>query len=151
MNGVNATRSSRDIISDLPEFVSHRSAGPDAVNHYERLKVSQDAPAEVIRAAYRALAAKIQPERAGAALTDGGQDEMALLNAAYEVLIDPKHRQEYDATLLQPAKAKAGGNRRAASMQRHPLDGKPLNLRTESHLMDPLAPEPTLKDQRARR
>jgi hypothetical protein len=50
-----------------------------------------------------------------------------------------------------PAKAKAGGNRRAASMQRHPLDGKPLNLRTESHLMDPLAPEPTLKDQRARR
>jgi len=35
------------------------------VNHYQRLKVSQDAPAEVIRAAYRALATKLHPDRQG--------------------------------------------------------------------------------------
>jgi curved DNA-binding protein CbpA len=74
------------------------------VNHYERLKVSQDAPPEVIRAAYRALAAKLHPDRqqqgVAAGLEATAHGEMAALNAAYEVLIDPKLRQEYDATLL---------------------------------------------------
>jgi hypothetical protein len=71
------------------------------VNHYERLKVSQDAPAEVIRAAYRALAAKLHPDRQGAETgpEDSMHAQMAALNAAYEVLIDPKTRREYDATL----------------------------------------------------
>lgn len=72
------------------------------MNHYERLKVSQDAPPEVIRAAYRALATKLHPDRQGA---DTGPDDvmheqMAALNSAYEVLIDPKLRQDYDATLV---------------------------------------------------
>jgi curved DNA-binding protein CbpA len=80
---------------------------PSAVNHYERLKVSQDAPPEVIRAAYRALATKLHPDRQGA---DTGPDDvmheqMAALNTAYEVLIDPKLRQDYDATLA-PAHAR---------------------------------------------
>jgi len=71
------------------------------VNHYERLKVSQDAPAEVIRAAYRALAAKLHPDKQGAEASPGDATHavMASLNAAYEVLIDPKLRQDYDATL----------------------------------------------------
>lgn len=77
------------------------SAGPDAVNHYQRLKVSQDAPAEVIRAAYRTLAAKLHPDRQNNG-EDASHHEMAALNAAYEVLIDPKLRREYDATLLAP-------------------------------------------------
>ncbi|MFT3858591.1 MAG: J domain-containing protein [Aquabacterium sp.] len=76
------------------------------MNHYERLKVSQDAPAEVIRAAYRALAAKLHPDRGNG--PGGPEDEahtqMAALNAAYEVLIDPKLRREYDATLLAPSR-----------------------------------------------
>lgn len=74
------------------------------MNHYERLKVSQDAPPEVIRAAYRALAAKLHPDRQQQGGTDTGPDDvmhaqMAALNQAYEVLIDPKLRLEYDATL----------------------------------------------------
>jgi hypothetical protein len=71
------------------------------VNHYERLKVSQDAPAEVIRAAYRALAAKLHPDRQGAETgpEDAMHAQMAALNSAYEVLIDPKLRRDYDATL----------------------------------------------------
>jgi hypothetical protein len=75
------------------------------VNHYERLKVSPDAPAEVIRAAYRALAAKLHPDRQGSETgpEDAMHGQMAALNAAYEVLIDPKSRREYDATLASAA------------------------------------------------
>lgn len=71
------------------------------MNHYQRLKVSPDAPAEVIRAAYRALAAKLHPDRQGAVTgpDDQAHHEMAALNAAYEVLIDPKLREDYDAEL----------------------------------------------------
>ena len=55
---------------------------PHAVNHYERLKVTQDAPPEVIRAAYRALANRLQahPPSPGAA-ADAAQEEMMGLNA----------------------------------------------------------------------
>ncbi|MBI3381433.1 MAG: J domain-containing protein [Aquabacterium sp.] len=86
------------------------------MNHYERLKVSQDAPPEVIRAAYRALAAKLHPDRQQQGGTDTGPDDamhtqMAALNQAYEVLIDPKLRLEYDATLApsRPTVAEPSG------------------------------------------
>lgn len=59
------------------------------MNHYERLKITQDAPPEVIRAAYRALAQALpQDEHREAHLT--------ALNTAYETLIDPEQRQAYD-------------------------------------------------------
>jgi curved DNA-binding protein CbpA len=72
------------------------------VNHYERLKVSRDAPPEVIRAAYRALANKLHPDRVGGG--QGGPDDerhaqMAALNAAYETLINAKSRESYDEAL----------------------------------------------------
>lgn len=70
------------------------------MNHYERLKVTQDAPPEVIRAAYRALANRLHPDRSGAGhVTDAAHEQMAALNAAYEVLIDPALRRDYDASL----------------------------------------------------
>lgn len=71
------------------------------MNHYQRLKVSTDAPAEVIRAAYRALAAKLHPDRLGGSNgpDDAAHTDMAALNAAYEVLIDPVLRSDYDASL----------------------------------------------------
>jgi hypothetical protein len=68
-------------------------------DHYERLKISRDAPLEVIRAAYRALAAKHHPDRHGQ--SEGANTDMAALNAAYEVLCDPQTRAAYDATLLE--------------------------------------------------
>ena len=62
------------------------------MNHYERLKVTQDAPPEVIRAAYRALAQALpQDEHREARLIE--------LNTAYETLIDPELRQAYDTVL----------------------------------------------------
>lgn len=71
------------------------------MNHYERLKVTQDAPPEVIRAAYRALANRLHPDRNGGVggPDDAVHEQMAALNGAYEVLIDPMLRRDYDATL----------------------------------------------------
>lgn len=73
------------------------------MGHYSRLKVTQDAPVEVIRAAYRVLAAKYHPDRH---VTDepGGAEahaEMSALNTAYQVLINPQTRKDYDALLAE--------------------------------------------------
>ena len=78
------------------------------MNHYDCLKVTPDAPTEVIRAAYRALAGKRHPDRQGGTMgrDDQMHDQMVAINAAYEVLINPDLRAEYDASLLA-AKAKA--------------------------------------------
>lgn len=71
------------------------------MKHYERLKVTQDAPPEVIRAAYRALANRLHPDRSGgASVNDASHEQMVALNAAYEVLIDPASRRDYDASLI---------------------------------------------------
>lgn len=67
------------------------------MNHYERLKVNPDAPVEVIRAAYRALAAKYHPDRH--TQSQSTHADMVALNAAYEVLTDPHTRAAYDAEL----------------------------------------------------
>ncbi len=61
------------------------------MNLYERLKVTQDAPPEVIRAAYRALAQTVAPDEVR-------QARLTALNEAYETLIDPQARAAYDAT-----------------------------------------------------
>lgn len=59
------------------------------MNHYERLKVTQDAPPEVIRAAYRALAQMVPSD-------EDREARLIELNTAYEALIDPEIRQAYD-------------------------------------------------------
>lgn len=62
------------------------------MNHYERLKVTQDAPREVIHAAYRALAQALP-------LDELRDEHLMALNAAFEILTDRKARQIYDAAL----------------------------------------------------
>lgn len=71
------------------------------MNHYERLKVSPEAPPEVIRAAYRALATKLHPDRQGgdAGPSEEAHEAMAALNASYLVLTNAKARAAYDAQL----------------------------------------------------
>jgi DnaJ-class molecular chaperone len=68
---------------------------PRVHTHYDNLKVTRDAPPEVIRAAYRALTAKYHPDRH--LDNDDTARVMRLLNAAYEVLSDPARRDEHDA------------------------------------------------------
>jgi len=72
--------------------------------HYECLKVTRDAPAEVIRAAYRSLSQKHHPDK-----NVGDQDAarvMARLNYAYSVLSDPAQRALYDAQLMHEQHAR---------------------------------------------
>jgi curved DNA-binding protein CbpA len=62
--------------------------------HYDNLKVARNAPAEVIRAAYKTLSQKYHPDR-----NPNSPDAIRIIqiiNTAYEVLSDPVKRHEHD-------------------------------------------------------
>lgn len=61
--------------------------------HYDTLKVSRDAPTEVISAAYRTLALKYHPDRYHGS---DATKTMAAINEAYSVLSSPEKRAQYD-------------------------------------------------------
>lgn len=86
------------------------------MNHYERLKVTPDAPPEVIRAAYRALAAKLHPDRQGgtAGPMEQAHEQMVALNNSYLVLMDPAARQAYDASTGSFAETRVEDDRPAS-------------------------------------
>lgn len=63
-------------------------------NHYEILEVSQNASAQVISAAYRALTAKYHPDKNPE--LNNNSDRMAAINVAFGVLSDPIRRKLYD-------------------------------------------------------
>lgn len=64
-------------------------------HYYGRLKVAPDAPPEVIRAAYKALAQKYHPDRHQGSVRH--ELVLAALNKAQEVLLDPERRAAHDA------------------------------------------------------
>lgn len=74
--------------------------------HYHTLKVAEDAPPEVIKAAYRALSQQHHPDS-----KRRSQDEavraMQAINEAYEVLIEPGSRAIYDQKLQMEREAAA--------------------------------------------
>ena len=62
--------------------------------HYDNLKVTRDAPPEVIRAAYKTLCHKFHPDRnSGSARAT---QTFQLITKAYEVLSDPDRRAHHD-------------------------------------------------------
>ena len=74
--------------------------------HYDNLKVTKDAPASVIRAAYKALCQTFHPDK-----FQGSNEEaervIKLVNASYAVLIDPAKRAAHNAWIReQEAKAR---------------------------------------------
>jgi len=75
------------------------------------LGVTPDAPEEVIRAAYRALAAKYHPDRNPA--DPDAELNLKRLNAAFQVLGDPSNRKRYDEV-----------TRRPEARDEHPLDAR---------------------------
>jgi hypothetical protein len=90
-------------------------------SHYDNLKVSRDAPQEVIRAAYKTLSQKYHPDRR---LNDPDAERvMKIINASYAVLSDPAQRKEHDEWLARKerdaaaAAASAPPPRSAASHQ----------------------------------
>lgn len=84
--------------------------------HYDNLKVSRDAPPEVIRAAYKSLSQKYHPDRH--ADSEKANRIMRLLNAAYEVLSDPERRAEHDQWILAQERLEADQKLRHAQAAR---------------------------------
>jgi DnaJ-domain-containing protein 1 len=81
--------------------------------HYDNLKVAENAPDEVMKAAYRALSQKYHPDK------NGGDAEaqriMQIINAAYAVLSDPVQRSRYDESLRQRRRRGAADATRTTS------------------------------------
>jgi DnaJ-class molecular chaperone len=70
----------------------------DGHTHYDNLFVAQNAPIEVIRAAYRALAQKYHPDKNIAA---DAERIMKIVNEAWAILSDAELRREHDNTIYQ--------------------------------------------------
>lgn len=62
--------------------------------HYDNLKVTRDAPPEVIRAAYKTLCQKFHPDRNSSSAR--ATQTFQLITKAYEVLSDPDQRTRHD-------------------------------------------------------
>src|SRR5690625_3810603 len=69
----------------------------DTQTHYDVLGVAPTASPAVIKAAHRALAKELHPDRPG-----GDAEKFAAVNRATEVLLDPAARARYDADLEAP-------------------------------------------------
>lgn len=68
------------------------------MNYYEVLEVSPKASQEVIRNAYRTLAKKYHPD-VYQADKQHAEEQMKLINEAYDTLSNPQTRFEYDKKL----------------------------------------------------
>lgn len=67
----------------------------DVHTHYDNLKIARNAPPEVIRAAYKALAQKYHPDKHAG--SDSAAKVLLLINEAYAVLSDPRKKARHDA------------------------------------------------------
>ncbi|MBA5607314.1 TonB family protein [Duganella sp. FT3S] len=83
-------------------------------SHYDSLNVTRDAPAEVIRAAYRSLSQKHHPDKNVG--DQAAAQVMMRLNAAYSVLSDEEQRRRYDLQ-FQDAPDGNPGNRAHALLR----------------------------------
>ena len=82
-------------------------------SHYDNLKVSRDAPQEVIRAAYKTLCQKYHPDRR---IDDPDAERvMKIINGSYAVLSDPVQRKEHDDWLARKEREAAAAATAAAS------------------------------------
>ena len=73
------------------------------MTHYQRLGVARDAPAAVIRAAYKALAQAHHPDKN--LDNPDATEAMQEINQAYAVLSDPQRRADYDMSLARAEEA----------------------------------------------
>ncbi|MFP8817737.1 J domain-containing protein [Acinetobacter johnsonii] len=68
------------------------------MNLYDILHISQDAPEEIIKLAYKGLAQKYHPDRYKGA---DANEKMVQIRDAFETLIDPVKRKKYDYFLSE--------------------------------------------------
>lgn len=116
--------------------------------HYDNLKVSRDAPTEVIRAAYKSLSQKYHPDRHA----DGEEANriMRLLNAAYDVLRDPERRAEHDLWIAAEEKREADRALRQAQAQRAAAHAQRQSAQRQQQAARQAASRPTQRTQQAR-
>ncbi|MCA3182530.1 MULTISPECIES: J domain-containing protein [unclassified Cupriavidus] len=118
--------------------------------HYDNLKVSRDAPTEVIRAAYKSLSQKYHPDRH--ADSEEANRIMRLLNAAYEVLRDPDRRAEHDQWIMAEERREAeraqrqAQAHRAAAAQRQAAQRQQAARQASARPAPARAPEPEPTD-----
>ena len=97
--------------------------------HYDNLKVAQNAPPEVIRAAYKTLSQKFHPDRHGGDLRS--TKTFQLITAAYDVLSDPQRRRQHDEWI---ARTERRLDREAmaalAAREQRPWNGKERRARS---------------------
>lgn len=67
--------------------------------HYDNLKVTRDAPPEVIRAAYKTLCHKFHPDRNAG--SQRATQTFQLITTAYEILSDAERRSQHDDWIAQ--------------------------------------------------
>lgn len=68
---------------------------PRIHTHYDNLKVTRNAPPEVIRAAYKTLCQKFHPDRNPG--NENAKKTFLIIRSAYETLSDPEKRKLHDA------------------------------------------------------
>ncbi|MCC8960680.1 DnaJ domain-containing protein [Bradyrhizobium sp. Pear77] len=90
----------------------------DSRGYYAILRVSLDATAAKIKAAYRHRAKELHPDRNR---VPGRSAQFRLLNEAYEALNDPASRATYDTMALETADAAPARARLSKAMGRNCL------------------------------
>jgi curved DNA-binding protein CbpA len=91
--------------------------------HYDNLKVTRNAPPEIIRAAFKALSQKFHPDRHGGDAR--ATQTFQLITAAYEVLSDPQRRRQHDEWIARAERKIQGEAAAAADRQaRRPWNGR---------------------------
>ena len=114
--------------------------------HYDNLKVSRDAPPEVIRSAYKALANKYHPDRNHG--SERALRAMQAINTSFEVLNDPDRRRAHDEWIDRKTgqPASAPGTARRPAPQPEPFRPTPQPQQEPTHTYTP-PPNPTLERQ----
>jgi len=107
--------------------------------HYDNLKVAQNAPPEVIRAAFKTLSQKFHPDRHGGDAR--ATRTFQLITAAYDVLSDPQRRRQHDEWIARNERRldKEAMDALAARAQR-PWNGKERRATSWSSLKPSLKP-----------
>jgi hypothetical protein len=113
--------------------------------HYDNLKVSRDAPPEVIRSAYKALVNKYHPDRNHG--SERALKAMQAINTSFEVLDDPVRRKAHDEWIDR--KTRSTAQPRPAQQQTAPPPRQytaPPPQQKPTHTYTP-PPNPTLEWQ----
>ena len=103
------------------DYTARTMPSPPTDDYYALLGVHEGADGEELRRAWRQLASRWHPDRAG----DGATATFQQLSAAYAVLSDPVARAAYDRRRRAPEPAGASGPTSAAAPSPPPRAARP--------------------------